>query len=137
MAKTRKPKYTTVAPELNEVQAAFSAKLKKLEDAVKKAKEKYYDTQHECVHAIGYTIDHQFGDDEGDAYCVICEKHFGHYCPESPDHTCHYYTVLDGKIKLFTGEIIDPPVGADGEPHDPDYETSDCCIFCGAPEERK
>jgi hypothetical protein len=43
----------------------------------------------------------------GIAVCVVCQKHFGWWCPESPKHFCEY------------GE--DP----------------DSCIYCGQPEERK
>jgi hypothetical protein len=139
MAKTKKkPKYEKVEPTLNAEQAAFVAKLNKLEDAMKKAKDAYYEASRRCVHAIGYTIDWSWGPEcpEGDTYCTICGHHFGHYCPESPDHTCHYFTD-DGKIELVTGEKVDPPTNSDGSPHDPDYETDDCCVFCGAPDERK
>ena len=41
------------------------------------------------------------------AICEVCEKDFGWYCPDSSDHYCHY------------------------------EEDSECCIYCGQPEERK
>lgn len=42
------------------------------------------------------------------AYCKACGKDFGWWCPESPDHICHY-----------------------------DKGDSDQCDFCGMPSERK
>ena len=25
------------------------------------------------------------------AYCVVCKRDMGWWCPKSPDHQCHYY----------------------------------------------
>ena len=73
--------------------------------------------------------------------CVICDKDLGLWCQESPDNTCHYYSVKEPQIydekpryavELVTGEMhILPKYYKDT------YETEDCCIFCGQPEERK
>ena len=70
------------------------------------------------------------------AKCLICGEFFGWRCKESPDGVCHYFTkivhgirgvyLLDG---TFHTDIPNAP--------DPDYETSDTCIFCGMPDERK
>ena len=70
--------------------------------------------------------------------CKDCKKTFDWYCPDSPDNQCHYYTqdTPEGKGLLFRDGTImltkDFP-----EDWDPDYETDDCCIFCGQPDERK
>jgi ribonuclease HI len=83
-----------------------------------------------CRHRIEFE---ETEDDDGSygAHCVICDEYFGHYCPGSPDHTCHYQT-HDNKITLITGEEIEAP-----EDHDSRYESWDMCIYCGGPEERK
>lgn len=77
----------------------------------------------------------------GGAICKNCEDgrswnlfKFGWYCPESPDHICHYYSDLDEDeryVDSINGERIVL------EDYDGKYETSDQCIFCGQPEERK
>jgi hypothetical protein len=75
------------------------------------------------------------------AECVICDKMLGWFCTESPDNTCHYHSeegpqLYDEKpynyVHLITGEEHVLPADYDGK-----YETEDCCIFCGQPEERK
>lgn len=55
----------------------------------------------------------------------------GWFCPDSPDHACHYFTE-DGLVVLTSGDRIQPP-----PEHDVTGETEDICIFCGLPEERK
>jgi len=49
----------------------------------------------------------------GGAQCLICFESFGWYCPDSPDHLCHYE---------------DKPYPKTGSP--------EVCIYCGYPEER-
>jgi hypothetical protein len=74
-------------------------------------------------------------EDYAGADCVICEKDFGWWCPESPDHACHYYsiTTADGfTVTMINGEEYLLP-----KDHVDTYETEDQCIFCGQPEERK
>lgn len=74
------------------------------------------------------------------AMCSFCDKSFGWYCPESPDHTCHYYTVKnrDGHfVKLITKELVKPPDSESGTPYNTENKTDDYCIFCGSPEERE
>lgn len=65
------------------------------------------------------------------ANCQGCHQYFGWRCKKSPDGVCHYYSE-DGKIELIDNTQVPTP-----EDHDPDYETDDCCIFCGMPDERK
>jgi len=66
--------------------------------------------------------------------CDDCGKRFpGWYCPDSPDHNCHYFTDDNGTVELVTGEFVKP---ADPD-WDKEYETDDECLFCGSPEERK
>lgn len=138
MAKKRKDRKEHFHPDLNAEQKAYVAQLNQLSKEMAEAQGRYHQLKAKCVHVIGYTIDHLFGDDEGDTYCTLCHYHFGHYCPESPDHTCHYFTE-DGKIKLVTGVEVDVPkdhLDEDGK-YDPNWETDDSCLFCGSPEERK
>ena len=54
------------------------------------------------------------GGDFGGAHCLICLESFGWYCPDSPDHLCHYE---------------DKPYPKTGSP--------EICIYCGYPGERK
>jgi ribonuclease HI len=85
-----------------------------------------------CQHRVEFNeSEDEDADGSYSGYCVVCNEYFGHYCPESPDHVCHYQTHA-GKITLITGEEINAP-----EDHNPNYETWDMCIFCGGPEERK
>ena len=65
------------------------------------------------------------------ASCVICGSYFGHLCLESPDSVCHYYS-NNGQVELIDGTHVQVP-----EDHCETFETDDCCIFCGQPEERK
>lgn len=80
----------------------------------------------ECPHVIAERKNH-----DTYAICAGCGVDFGWYCPSSSDHVCHYYS-SDGKVELITGEMV--PLPPD---YDSTYETMDCCIFCGKPEERK
>lgn len=66
------------------------------------------------------------------AFCKICQTEFGHFCPDSPDNMCYYFTESDGKILLNNGTKIDAPPN-----HQKNYETFDSCLFCQNPEERK
>lgn len=68
----------------------------------------------------------------GSAICQICDNNFGWRCADSPDTVCHYYTNDGNHVKLIDGTLANVPSG-----HDHRYETSDCCIFCGNPDERK
>lgn len=67
----------------------------------------------------------------GSGECAGCFADFGWYCPDSPDHACHYYTT-NGKVILIDGTETAPPPG-----HNEDREDCDWCIFCGSPDERK
>lgn len=59
-------------------------------------------------------------------------------CDKSPDKHCHYHTEPDPKNKKFrvveldNGELHRLPAS-----HDPSQESSDHCVFCGEPSERK
>lgn len=69
------------------------------------------------------------------AKCAECSDYLGWYCPDSKDNRCYYESEeRDGKnvVELSTGEVV-----AMDEDHDPEYETSDSCLFCGQPDERK
>lgn len=124
----RKRGKKAVIPELTPEQKAFQDELNQLESVYKKAKEAYWGRFNECKHVTAHS-----GVEDGSAWCAICGNDLGHYCPESPDHACHYFTNNDGKIELSDGTIVDVP----NEEHDPDYETDDDCLFCHAPQERK
>lgn len=86
-------------------------------------------TEHQKLELIEDTVESWY---YSDAHCLICNEHFGYRCVSSPDEVCHYFTDGEEKVHLIDGQRIDPPAG-----HNKRYETSDCCIFCSAPEERK
>tara|TARA_B100001778_G_scaffold330827_1_gene334022 strand:- start:38991 stop:39323 length:333 start_codon:yes stop_codon:yes gene_type:complete len=67
------------------------------------------------------------------AQCDVCGTHFGWFCPKSPDSVCHYETNEESMIELIDGNLSKPGAHWNGQK----YETDDCCVFCGAPEERK
>jgi hypothetical protein len=75
---------------------------------------------------------HHIVNQDDSAYCQICETDFGHFCPDSPDNICYYFTENNGKILMNNGTQIEPPPN-----HNSKNETFDCCIFCAQPEERK
>ena len=74
------------------------------------------------------------------AKCKICGSLFGWYCPDSPDHTCHYYSEEedDGRryVRLVDGRKQYLPDSYAKKIEDCG-ESDDWCIFCGHPEERK
>lgn len=115
----------------------FTDELRKsLLKVLKVHRNQYDDLPVHLAKTCHHRVEFDKGEDEDDdgsssGYCVVCNEYFGHYCPESPDHVCHYHT-HDGKITLINGEEINAP-----EDHNPHYETWDMCIYCGGPEERK
>jgi len=78
----------------------------------------------------------------GGAICKNCEDgrswnlfEWPWYCPKSPDHVCHYFSRFDHKGERYVGSVNGEKIIF--EDYDGSYETSDQCIFCGQPEERK
>lgn len=124
-------KKEVIEPKLNSAQELFKEMLAEAKAASEKAYNSYHGLKQSCQHAIGASFVKTKYGYEGRASCIICGEYFGHYCPKSSDLHCHYYSV-NGYIHLSTGEKI--PVAED---HDPRYETDDCCLFCGMPDERK
>ncbi len=99
-------------------------KLKELREEVSRLKK-------ECPHEVAaIKKPNKFGC-YGAAICMGCGEDFGWYCPDSPDHVCHYYS-RKGMVDLLDNSQVHVP-----ESHDSKYETDDSCIFCGHPEERK
>ena len=92
-----------------------------------------------CFHEIKL----QKPDEEGyygGAECRFCGRigweHW--YCPDSPDHVCHYFSVPENGrcyVKDINGEKIYLPATHTVE--DERWETEDQCLFCGQPNERK
>ena len=138
----RKKKIETYGDPITPLQTNFINQLALLKRKVfeaKKARDAHLEV---CPHNIHYSIDLSWGEEwpEGDCWCAVCDMHFGHYCPKSPDHACHYFSE-DGYVKLNTGETVPKPRDPEDDPKDyalsDSYETDDCCIFCGSPQERK
>jgi hypothetical protein len=63
-----------------------------------------------CAHTVKEKVKDKWGS-FGFAFCAGCGTHLGWYCPESPDHYCHY-----------------------DEDEDP---CRDDCLHCHQPDERK
>jgi ribonuclease HI len=83
----------------------------------------YQKYRHLCQHHIVKKYD--------SVICDKCDEGFGWYCPDSPDHTCYYYSD-EGNVTLIDGTLVPIP-----ETHNSSYESDDYCIFCGSPDERK
>ena len=74
--------------------------------------------------------------DYGGGKCIICKSHMSWYCPDSPDHQCHYFSEIDDEGRPFVESIHGEKILLIG--YDPQQnESDDWCIFCGNPEERK
>lgn len=112
--------------ELKELIKAENLEIRKHGQALHELKE-------DCPHPLPKISKKQWDEEDGSisGYCPICGRDFGWRCPESPDGICHYHSD-DGLIELIDGRSV--PIPKD---HNPDYETSDACIFCGDPDERK
>lgn len=107
---------------------------KKLRDLKSKlhAAQKEYDTHLKtCDHTI---VKGKYGGAE----CTECGKDFGWWCPNSPDHVCHYPNEIiptRGVIKLINGTYYHTDITMY-------YRqlvevNNDNCIHCGQPAERK
>ena len=77
---------------------------KALKEDMEKARQRYYGLINNCPHRIGKRGE--------SAYCMICQKDMGWWCPSSPKNTCDY---------LQADNSVD----------------EDHCRYCGQPEERK
>jgi len=99
--------------------------------AIDLLRERYRELLDQCPHEIV-----QEGS-WGGARCAICDQDFGWYCPDSPDHACHYFTESDDLgyyVVLNDGTVYRFPERTDTDKR---CETDDSCLFCGHPEERK
>lgn len=101
--------------KLNPEQVKLQTRIKRLTDYHKFVEDLLREAASRCSHVI---IDDKlsgFEDEPGVAVCTICQKYFGWYCPDSPDHQCHYDHIdTEGRF----------------------YISGDC-KFCGDPSERK
>ena len=130
---SRRPKLT---PEQQQLKKIFNDKLEEIENEISAAQQKKTSLIHSCNHCfpeIDRKRDSDFRTEQlsYNAYCLICNSRFGHLCLESPDKVCHYYS-KNGQVELVDKTFAQVPPG-----HDAKFETDDCCIFCGWPEERK
>jgi hypothetical protein len=123
----------------NEALAQQIAEAKKIAEA---AYNSLVQLTRECKCSIATKKKPDFGGrypDWGFAFCETCGKSFDYYCPDSPDHTCHYYSYMDdgnGKrfVRLVDGTEYYLPDDYDCTQEDAPYQG---CIFCGEPDERK
>lgn len=122
--------------------------IKETKEAIKDAEKKLMDLTGNCKHKLlpltPVQLNHlREGDVESWGYdgaiCIICESHLGWRCPDSPDGCCYYYSQSESEegpffVRLMNDEKYIIP---EYEYSDFAYETDDCCIFCGNPDERK
>ena len=111
----------------------FQKEIKETEDAIIKLEAKLEELLKKCKHRFKELTKKQLADEwmSEDAYCVICKRHYGWRCKESPDQTCHYFST-NGEVELLDGTKAPVPEG-----HCEEDENDDWCIFCGQPDERK
>jgi hypothetical protein len=137
MKKKFKPEFPALTPE----QAQYKADVESAEQAIEDAEKYLANLLTKCKHVLPklsqpmidlLRIHDPRSWDWDRATCMICSDGFGFRCPDSPDSVCHYFTDDEGRVKLIDGSRIPAPAE-----HDREYETTDSCIFCGAPEERK
>jgi hypothetical protein len=109
-----------------------------LNDLTKKAKKLL---EGKCWHEIALQVPDD-DDSYGFAHCEHCDEfrfEMFWYCPSSPDHLCHYKSSWSiAREKYFIENVNEEKVYLENyseEQHN--CETSDHCIFCGQPEERK
>jgi len=106
---------------------------KELEDAYRQLGDIHFKIDQiikKCVHKI-MKPKHSF---DNMAICSECDKEFGFYCPDSPDHICHYYHTRDNGIDyicILSGERY--VLSSDHTPMAKDY---DVCMFCHLPKSR-
>jgi hypothetical protein len=105
------------------------AKIKQLNDEARDKRHESFDLAQACPHKILEQQPDEHG--YGFAECEGCDTQFGWYCPDSPDRVCHYHTD-EGKVELIDGTLVDMPAN-----HDSEHESSDWCLYCGHPDERK
>ena len=97
-------------------------RIEQLREKVREIQQLLGELKEDCSHKIEKRY--------SSAYCSICGEDFGWWCPDSPDHVCHYYSE-DGEVSLIDGTKVKKPKDASED------ESDDWCIFCGDPEERK
>jgi len=80
--------------------------------------------------------------DSGGAECIHCHptqsgavRAWDWYCPDSPDHVCHYFSKTDKSGNKYVVSINGEKIILKG--YNPYRESDDWCIFCGNPDERK
>lgn len=108
--------------------------LKMLEDQHLAITLKIMEIKADCKHTIVQTKSY------GGAYCKDCNTNYGWWCPDSPDHLCHYHThEVEGY--LLTARAVELVDDTEYIIHDyqgdPKYENADDCVFCHEPDERK
>jgi len=118
----------------------LSKDIKEHQEAIKEHYKKLNDLFSQCICSIMKKDkpDSFLGEypNWGSATCETCGKRYDWYCPDSPDHTCHYFS-FPGYAMINYVKLIDGTHHALPKEHDPNSEQIDQCIFCGEPEERK
>ena len=112
-------------------QLELKKKIDEAEAALRPAQEAFLALMRQCKHVIAEPDRRSIRDGCAGAQCAVCKLNLGWYCPDSPDHACHYYS-HDGKVTLVDGTEVDVPEKVKGR-----TESDDWCIFCEEPDERK
>ena len=96
--------------------------------------------ENRCKHNIIHINPFPHVGENGSAACEDCNIEFGWWCPDSPDHVCHYHThEVEGY--LLTARAVELVDDTEYIIHDYQgdlkYENADDCVFCHEPDERK
>jgi hypothetical protein len=87
-----------------------------------------------CKHSI--VKKHEF------VVCEVCGDEFGWWCPESPDHACHYFSKYEGEEPNIRRVVVlrdgkeDSSFLKNKVPATR-FESFDFCLYCSKPHERK
>lgn len=114
--------------------------LKMLRKQLVEIQQKIGGIENNCQHVVVHVHAKSEYGWNGSARCENCDRYLSWWCPDSPDHTCHYHTheVEAFLLKARAVELID---GTEYIIHDyegdPKYENDDDCVFCHEPDERK
>lgn len=72
--------------------------------------------------------------------CEKCKEDLGGwYCPDSPDHLCHYFSQKNraGEDVIYLLDGTEVNMKSINPEHQVKFETDDDCVYCHDPRERK
>lgn len=118
---------------MNAAQTLLKQQIAEATATAANAQKKLWDLVRSCEDHSLRPLTEQEQADEGlsiTARCEICNHDFGWRCLKSPDGVCHYICENDHGIILLDGSKIMLT-------REQREMYSECCVFCGQPDERK